>query len=51
MGLDDSEPGHPVESMTKFQYWRDWILAGGIALLLARWILVQPILDAILKVR
>ena len=48
MGLDDTEPGHPVtDFMTTFQYWSRWAIAGGIALLLARFVLVQPILDAL----
>ena len=46
MGLDDSEP-HPVVEMTTFTYWSRWAIAGGIALLLARLVLVQPILDAL----
>lgn len=46
-GLDDRQPNAPVVEMTRFEYWRDWMLAGGIALLLARFFLVQPILDAL----
>jgi len=32
--------------MTTLEYWTRWAIAGGIALLLARWILVQPIVEA-----
>lgn len=32
--------------MTTFQYWLRWAIAGAIALGLARWLLVQPIVDA-----
>lgn len=33
--------------MTPFQYWARWAIAGTVALGLARWILVQPVIDAI----
>jgi len=36
----------PVVTMTTLEYWTRWAIAGGIALLLARWILVQPIVEA-----
>ena len=47
MGLDDTEPGHPVVSMTTFTYWSRWAIAGIVALAAARLFLVQPILDAL----
>ena len=37
----------PVVTMTRWEYWRDWLIVGGIGLALARWVLVQPILDAL----
>jgi hypothetical protein len=33
--------------MTEREYWIKWTLAGVLALLLARWVLVQPIVNAI----
>jgi hypothetical protein len=41
--------GKPVVEMTAVQYWARWAIAGGIALILARFVLVQPIIDAIQK--
>jgi len=37
--------------MTPLQYWSRWAGAGLLALALARWLLVQPILDAIAAAR
>ena len=37
----------PVTTMTPWQYWRDWLIVGVVGLVLARWLLVQPIVDAI----
>jgi len=37
--------------MTPLQYWSRWASAGLLALALARWLLVQPILDAIAAAR
>jgi hypothetical protein len=37
-----------VVTMTTFQYWARWAVAGALALGLARWLLVQPIIDAVL---
>lgn len=37
----------PVVQMTETAYWVKWAIAGLIALGLARWVLVQPILDAL----
>jgi len=32
--------------MTKWEYWRDWLIVGAVSLALARWLLVQPIVTA-----
>jgi hypothetical protein len=50
-GLDDRETGIPVVAMTQTTYWARWALAGLIAFALARYFLVQPILDAILSLK
>lgn len=36
----------PVITMTPLTYWTRWTVVGLVALALARWILVQPIVDA-----
>jgi hypothetical protein len=33
--------------MTPLQYWSRWAIAGGLALLLARLVLVNPVIHAI----
>lgn len=33
--------------MTNWQYWSRWAIAGGIALALARWVLVEPVIKAL----
>lgn len=42
---------HTGLPMTPLQYWSRWAGAGLLALALARWLLVQPILDAIAAAR
>ena len=39
--------GRPVVQMSETEYWVKWMIAGAVGLLLARWVLVQPILDAL----
>jgi hypothetical protein len=34
-------------TMTKLQYWGTWLTIGVVALVAARYFLVQPIIDAI----
>ncbi len=43
------ETGKPVVDMTKTEYILTWVLALAVGLFLARYVLVQPILDALAK--
>lgn len=42
-----SETGKPIVDMTKAEYILTWVLALAVGLFLARYVLVQPILDAL----
>jgi len=44
-----SETGKPVVDMTKVEYILTWVLGMAVALFLARYVLVQPILDALAR--
>jgi len=36
----------PIVTMTPFQYWARWAIVGAVFLVIARWFLVQPIVEA-----
>jgi hypothetical protein len=46
-GLTDRETGEPVTQMTKTEYVTLWVVGLLIGLASARFVLVQPILDAL----
>lgn len=37
--------------MTPLEYWSRWVIAGIVALVLARWVLVEPILAELRKLK
>jgi hypothetical protein len=47
-GLTDGpQSDRPVVAMTRMEYWVSWIVVGVVGLLAARFVLVQPILEAL----